>query len=122
MGRLRKSRETVNHKEIGAIWRGVGFIILVVFSIGGYLLADVALKSSLLAQLIPQAAGIGGPLPITIHKALPPLPGDILLRLAIMLFLDVVAYSLMVTIWAMVNPLKPDEPDDPRSSQGRRQG
>ena len=120
MGRLRKSRETVSHKEIGAIWRGVGFILIVVLSVGGYILADVALKSSLLAQLIPQAAGIGGPLPITINKALPPLPGDILMRLAIMLFLDVVAYSVIVTIWAIVNPLKPDKPEDPWSSQGRQ--
>jgi len=120
MGRLRRSREEADHKQIGAIWRGVGFIILVVFSVGGYILADVALKSSLLIQLIPQAAGIGGPLPITINKALPPLPGDVLLRLAIMLFLDVIAYSVMVTIWAIVNPLKPDEPEEPWSSQGQR--
>ncbi len=118
MGRLRKPREAAKSKEVGAIWRGIGFIILVVFSIGGYILADVALKSSLLAQLIPQAAHISGPLPITINKALPPLPGDILLRLGIMLFLDVVAYSVIVTIWAMAN--QPDKPDDPWSSQGRQ--
>ena len=120
MGKFKRRREETSHKQIAAIWRGVGFVILVIFTIGGYILTDVALKSAWLHQLIPQTAAIAGPLPITINKSLPPLPGDILLRVMVTLFLDFLVYAIMVIVWAMVNPLQPDEPENPWQSQGRQ--
>jgi hypothetical protein len=96
---------------VGGIWRVIGLILLAVFTVGGYLFADVLLKSGVLAQLSPQLAGIGGPLPIKINEAIS-LPGHILLRVGITLFLDVLLYAVMVIVWAIINSPK-EEIEDP---------
>lgn len=126
MGRfMRKHDAGPRHKQLDAWARGLGFITLVVLSVGGYWLADVTLRSAWLQQQLPQELGnalreVGGDLWIPIHKSLPiQFPAHVLLRIGIAVFLDVLAYTLLMVVWAMINRHKTDVPDDPWASQGR---
>ena len=125
MGRFRRTREAGRSKEADAASRWIGIIVIVLFSVGGYWLADVTLRSLWLQEHLPKALGdalkqIGGDLWIPIFKWLPiQLPAHVLLRIGIAIFLDILAYTIFVWIWVVFNPPRPDVPEDPWSAQGR---
>jgi hypothetical protein len=110
MGRYHRPRPGQNipkHKQINPIWRGIGCLILVVFLIGGYFLAGELLELNQQQDFIPIPARFD----IRIHRALPPLPGHVLLQAGMALFLDILVYAVMVTVWAFLNPQR-DELED----------
>jgi hypothetical protein len=127
MGRLRRARDAgADRRQVGAWWRGIGFIILVVFSVGGYLLADFILTSEWLRQMLPAQAAevlarVGGEMWVPVHKSLPflQLPIHILLRLGMMVFFDILVYTILVFAWAFIKPPSSGLPDDPWASGGR---
>ena len=115
MSRFKRTREAGSRsKETDAASRWIGIFVIVLFTVGGYWLADVTLRSAWLQQQLPKALGetlkqIGGDLWIPIYKSLPiQFPAHVLLRIGIAVFLDILAYTLFVWLWAVFNPPKPD--------------
>ncbi len=125
MGRFRRSREASRSREADAASRWIGIIVIVLCTVGGYWLANFTLGSVWLHEHLPKELGdalkdIGGDLWIPIFKWLPiQLPAHVLLRIGIAIFLDILAYTVFVWLWAVFNPPKPDVPEDPWSAQGR---
>ena len=113
------SESTIKDKQVSAIWRGIGFIILVGLTIGAFWLAGYLLDLNVTKPFLPF------PVPrnftVTIVKWLPTLPGKPLVQIGAALLIDVVAYAVMVTVYALLFPIRkgPTDVDQPRGT-GRR--
>ena len=106
-------------KEVHPIWRGIGFIILVAMTVGGFWLAGYLLELNWRAPFLPF------PVPrdfrVTIVGWLPSLPGKLLVQIGATIILDILAYAVMVTTYALLNPIEPGETDaPPPRRRGRR--
>src|ERR1700687_3823604 len=110
---------TTKKKERNAIWRGIGFIILVLLTIGGFWLAGYLLELNWRTPFLPFF--VPRDFTVTIVKWLPSLPGKLLVQIGNMLLVDVVAYAALVVLYAMVNPIRrgPTDAKQPRG-RGRR--
>ncbi len=103
----------------GPIWRGIGFILIILLTVGAFWLAGYVLDKQLLAPYLPFAIPSG--FTVTIAKWLPTLPGKLLVQIGAALLIDVLAYSVMVMIYALLNPLRPGPTDaKPPRGRGRR--
>ena len=110
---------TLKKKPMSPIWRGVGFILIVLLTVGAFWLAGYVLDNNLLAPYLPFA--IPRDFTVTIAKWLPTLPGKPLVQIGAALLLDVVAYALMVFIYGILNPIRPGPTDAP-PPRGRGRG
>ena len=95
-------------EPIDPIWRGVGFIVLVVLTVGGFLLAQYLIGLNQQTHFLPFNTPTGFTLDVT--KTLK-LPGSIVLPVMFAVLLDIVGYALMVIIYALVNPKKKNPTD-----------
>ncbi len=106
-------------KGLSAVWRGVGFIILVLLTVGGYWLAGYLIELNYAQPFLPFRV----PRNFTIFIAdwLPILPGKPVIQGLTALVLDVLAFSVMVLLYSIVNPIRkgPTDVDQPRG-RGRR--
>ena len=111
---------TLKKKDINPIWRGIGFIIIILLTIGAFWLAGYVLDNNLLAPYLPFA--IPRNFTVTIVKWLPTLPGKLLVQIGAALLLDVLAYGVMVLFYSILNPLRPGPTDakQPRGHGKRR--
>ncbi len=150
MGRL-ESFQTYKPKvkRLAAAWRGIGCVLLLIFTIGIYWLAGLVLSANKQKPFIPLPLGtdIGftvGPIevPVGIAPANPDQPpeGQVRtvgpvnlkvgtlefyvsgLQVAVTAVVDVVIYGIMVIIWGIANPRKPGPTDAPpvRPRRGRQ--
>lgn len=119
-------------RGLSAVWRGVGFIILVVMAVGGYWLAGYLLDLNAVQPFLPFR--IPRLMEITVIEWLPIseappffkwVPAVIASRPVIQvttaLLLDIVAFSVMVVLYSILNPIRkgPTDADQPRG-RGRR--
>jgi hypothetical protein len=107
---------TLKKKDINPIWRGIGLIIIVLLTVGAYWLAGYVLDKQLLAPYLPFA--VPSNFTVTIAKWLPTLPGKPLVQIGAALLIDVLAYAVIVLIYAIVNPIRPG-PTDAKQPRGR---
>jgi hypothetical protein len=119
-------------KTLSAVWRGVGFIVLVLLTVGGIWAAGYLLDLNTANAYLPFRVPSTVTIPV-IHwlpaDQAPPffewVPRTIRSRPVIQvitaLVLDVLAFSVMVVVYSMLNPIRkgPLDVDQPRG-RGRR--
>ena len=119
-------------KGLSAVWRGVGFILLVVMAVGGFWLAgyllDLNAAKSFLPFRVPTnvtltvlhflGLKIGQPWFEWVPQVVKSRP---IIQVGMALLLDIVAFSVMVVLYSIVNPIRkgPTDADQPRG-RGRR--
>jgi hypothetical protein len=107
-----------NQRVMNPIWRGVGFVILVALFVGGYWLAGYLLELNWQQPFLPF------PVPrefsIFIHRSLPELPGKVVVQVVAAILVDIVAYTVMVVVYGLINPIRPGKTDAPQPRGGRR--
>jgi hypothetical protein len=108
---------TTSKRDRNAIWRGIGFIILVLLTIGGFWLAGYLLELNWRTPFLPFF--IPRDFTVTIVKWLPSLSGKLLVQIGTTLLVDAVAYAALVVLYAIVNPIRPGPTD---AKQPRRRG
>jgi hypothetical protein len=106
-------------KGLNPIWSGIGFIILVVLAVGGFWLAGYLMDLNYAQPFLPFRV----PRNFQIHLAdwLPVLPGKPVVQAVAALVLDVLAFSVMVMLYSVLNPIRkgPTDANQPRG-RGRR--
>jgi hypothetical protein len=112
-------QSTIKDKQVSAIWRGIGFIILVGLTIGAFWLAGYLLDLNAVQPFLPFR--VPREFSVTIVKWLPALPGKPLVQIGAAILIDIVAYAVMVVIYALLFPIRkgPTDADQPRGT-GRR--
>jgi hypothetical protein len=112
---------TIKDKNVGAIWRGIGFIILVGLTIGAFWLAGYLLELNWAQPFLPFRVPRNFSIVITQLKWLPPIPGKPVVQIGAAILIDVIAYAVMVVLYALVFPIRPGPTDakQPRGT-GRR--
>ncbi|MCC7361117.1 MAG: hypothetical protein IT317_16655 [Anaerolineales bacterium] len=119
-------------RELNAVWRGVGFIILVALAVGGYWLAGNLLDRNVVQPFLPFRVPVNMTI-FLIHwlpaDQAPPffewvpkvIPARPVIQVATALLLDILAFSVMVLLYSIVNPIRkgPTDADQPRG-RGRR--
>jgi hypothetical protein len=111
---LRES--TLKKKQINPIWRGIGLILLILLTVGAYWLAGYVLDHGLLAPYLPFA--IPRDFTVTLATWLPTLPGKPLVQIGAAMLIDVLAYAVLVVLYAIINPIRPG-PKDANQPRGR---
>ena len=136
-------------KRIAPVWRGIGCVLLLIFTVGAYWLGGVVLSANQKTPFIPVQLGadIGvtlGPLEVPVGiapagSAAPP-QGRVVavgpvnltvgtlkfyvswIQLAITAVVDILIYGLMVILYGLANPYKPGPTDAPpvRPRKGRQ--
>ena len=90
------------NQGLHAVWYGIGFLILVVLTIGGYWAADQLLEINRQTPFLP--------FPVIERwqwqpiKFLPPIPGSLIVKLTATVLLDLLAFSVLVVIYTLVAP------------------
>jgi uncharacterized membrane protein len=113
--RLREAQS--QKKGLNPIWRGIGFILLIVFMVGGYYAAGVLLNHPAWPYKVPANIGIDisaikvpfspvtfGPYRIT---------GQQFVQVGAALVIALLVYSIMVALWGAFNPVKLGPTDSP---------
>jgi len=123
--------EKPKRPPVPAIWRGVGCLSVVIFTIGVYFLTGWLMKANLPLIGVPPDLGFSvGPIPL-------PFKGNALdfttgtpvkiyfswIQLAFTGMADVIFYGMVFIVYSIVNPIKPGPKDapPPRPRRGRRQ-
>ena len=112
---------TIKDKNVSPIWRGIGFIILVGLTIGAFWLAGYLLDLNAVKPFLPFRVPRNFSIVIQQLKWLPPIPGKPVVQVGAARLIDVIAYAVMVVVYAMMFPLRkgPTDADQPRG-RGRR--
>ena len=103
-----KRDSTIKPKTINPVWRGIGCVILVILTVGGYWLAGYLIG----LNLFPLPTNLD----IPVGKFFT-IPGKMVLQVLATGLVDVLAYGVMVMAWAVINPPKRgplDAPPPPR--------
>ncbi len=100
-----------NDQKLNPIWRGIGFIILVLLTVGGFWLAGYLLELNWQTPFLPF------PVPqdftVTLGYGLPKVPGKLLVQLGSTVIVDIIGYTVMVIAYGLVNPMRPGKTDAP---------
>jgi hypothetical protein len=100
-------KEREKRKELNPIWRGVGCMLMVVLSVGGYFIADWFLYQNDLNNWFSL------PEMLIDIPFLPWLPSGILLKLAVAIVFLIISYGLINVVYAILFPIRPGEYDSP---------
>jgi hypothetical protein len=114
-------RETAISKKrtLNPAWRGVGCIVLVLLTVGAFWLAGYLLDRNAAQPFLPFT--VPQRFEVQVAEGVPPVPGRLLVQIGAALFIDLVAYALMVVGYSIVNPIRPGATDAPQPrSRGRR--
>jgi hypothetical protein len=111
---------TLQKKPMNPIWRGIGFILIILLTVGAFWLAGYVLDKQLLAPYLPFA--VPQNFTVTITTWLPKLPGKLLVQIGAALLIDILAYAVLVVLYALLNPIRPGPTDakQPRGHGRRR--
>lgn len=119
-------------RSLSPVWRGVGFIILVVLAVGGYWLAGYLLDLNAVDPFLPFR--VPSTINIVVPRFLPFVLGQPFLewvpdvirsrpvfQVGAAFLLDILAFSVMVLLYSILNPIRkgPTDVDQPRG-RGRR--
>ena len=108
-------------QQMNPMWLGVGCVMLLVLTLGGYWAAGFLLDLNRSQPFLPfpvPAANSG----IVIIKGLPAVPAQILIRRGATLLVDIFAYAFMVIVYGIINPprLGPQDAPPPERRRGRK--
>ncbi len=119
MGRANyEFREQVStEQKLNPIWRGIGFIILVLLTVGGFWLAGYLLELNWQTPFLPFT--VPQNFMVTLGYGLPKLPGKLLVQLGATVMVDIIGYTLMVIAYGLVMPTRPGKTDAPQP-RGRK--
>jgi len=150
MGRLESFQPLKpKSKRMAPAWRGIGCVLLLIFTVGTYWLSGVVLSANRKTPFIPLPLGADlgttvGPIevPVGIAPANPdqPPPGRVVtvgpvnllvgtlkfylswVQVAVTALVDVIVYGIITVIWGMANPRKLGPTDAPpvRPRKGRQ--
>jgi hypothetical protein len=100
-------KEREKSKELNPAWRGVGCVLMVVLSAGGYFLADWFLTQNEINDWFS--------LPETLINIpfLPFLPSGLLLKIAVAIVFFIVSFGLINVVYAFLFPIRPGKYDSP---------
>ncbi len=106
-------------KTLHAVWRGIGFLILVLLTIGGFWLAGYLMELNWQDPFLPWR--IPRNFTIKVAEWAPALPGKLVVQIVVTLLVDVVGYAVMVILYAALFPIRPGDKDAPQPrGRGRR--
>jgi hypothetical protein len=102
-----EDKEREKRKEINPIWRGVGCVLMVVLTGGGYLFADWFLHQNEVNDWFR--------LPQTLIDIpfLPWLPSGLILKLAVAMVFFIISFGLINLVYAILFPIQPGKYDSP---------
>ena len=100
---------------IDPIWRWIGFVILLILTVGVFWLTGYLIDLQQQRAFLPIAIPTNFTVPIGKFFAI---PGRLIMQLMVTIFLDVILYALMVIGYAVLKPPKKDPTDAPWA--GRR--
>jgi len=106
----------VDKKRLHAVWRGIGFLILVLLTIGGFWLAGYVLELNWQNQFIPWR--IPRNFSIKVAEWAPAIPGKLVVQIVATLLIDIAAYAVMVVLYAILFPIRPG-PTDAKQPRGK---
>jgi hypothetical protein len=112
---------TLKKKDINPIWRGIGLILMVLLTVGAFWLAGYVLDHELLAPyllMLHAPFTLPRDFTVTITTWLPTLPGKLLVQIGAALLIDILAYAVLVVVYAAFNPIRPG-PTDAKQPRGR---
>ena len=102
-----QDKERDNKKELNPIWRGVGCILIVVFSVGGYFFGDWILDQ------IKINGWFKVPDVLVQIPGLPWLPSGFLLNILIAIVFMIIGFGLLNIAYAILFPIKRGKYDSP---------
>lgn len=102
-----QERERAKKKRGNPLWRGVGCMVIVVFTIAAYFFADWFLGANAVEGWVYIPPEIISP---TFAPSLPP---GLLMKGAVALLFMMLSYGLVSTIYAIAFPIRPGETDYP---------
>jgi hypothetical protein len=102
-----QEKDRLKRKQINPIWRGVGCILIIALSVGGYFFADWAFYQN------DTHNWVSLPDYIINVSFLPWLPSGLLLKLGVAIVFMVIAYGVMSLLFAILFPVQPGEYDAP---------
>lgn len=110
-------RERLIKRRVNPIWRGVGCLVVTVFTAGAYLFADWFLRAN------ADAGWVAIPSEVLRPSFAPWLPTGIAIKVVVAILFLILSYGLFSTIYAIAFPHRPGETDSPplkRSGAGKR--
>jgi len=109
MSRWSSSPKAMSKKAaLDPVWRGVGCVVLVALTLGGFWGAGELIKLNAQKHFLPFSVPFGytvhvfGPLYVPVQTAM---------QLGFMLVLDIIGYALMTIVYGLLNPIRPGEKD-----------
>jgi hypothetical protein len=102
-----QDKEREKKKEINPIWRGIGCVLIVVLTGGGYLFADWFLHQNEVNDwfALPQT--------LIDISFLPWLPSGLILKLAVAMVFFIISFGLINLVYAILFPIQPGKYDSP---------
>ena len=107
-------KERDKRKQLDPKWRGVGFILIVLFATGGYFFADWFLSANKDNSWIylPQAA--------LNPQFAPFLGGGLLIKIIVAILFTLLSYAILSMIYAVTFPIQLGETDVPINRKAER--
>ncbi len=106
--RFRMQEEArLKKKRVNPIWRGVGCIVMVAVTLGGYFFSGWFLGAN------AQAGWIQIPAEVIRPAFAPWLPSGLIVKLIVAFLFMMLSYGIVTTIYAIVFPIKLGETDAP---------
>jgi hypothetical protein len=106
-----RAREAQKDKQaVHPVWRGVGCVFLVLLTVGSFVLAGYLFEKGYVAQLLRVNIPLGGYwTPVGgVH-----IPRIWIVQAGVALAVDLLGFSVVTMIWAMLNPPKLGPTDAP---------
>jgi hypothetical protein len=100
-------KEREKKKEINPVWRGIGCVIIVLLSVGGYIFGDWFLHQNETNHWLRL------PEVLVAIPGLPWLPSGFLLKLAVAIVFMIVSFGLINFVYAILFPIQPGKYDSP---------
>ena len=112
-----REKERTKRKEINPVWRGVGCILILVLTAGGYLFGDWFIKANEANNWVSIPNSLVE-LPFATW-----LPSGFLVKISTAIVFMVITFGLMSVVYAILFPLQPGEYDapPPKPRAGRRE-
>jgi len=102
---------TLAKKEVSPMWRGIGFIILIVLTVGAFWLSGIVIDIPAVQRPMRLSPGVLNNV-VTIYGPLA-LKARYIIQLAATVVIDITLFAIMVVSYAIMFPEKPKPTDAP---------